>query len=142
MRVASGADHAGVAVWRQDLPGGIPEIRVATLGTGTVTAAPKRRLVEVEGTYTLGGVPSCLTTGATLHLTLTFKRKLSGVTFRYVDFYYEGTRVKRDRKAPYGAAVKVRSSSAGAIYDVNVRIYGKYRGKNRTRTIHATATGC
>jgi hypothetical protein len=142
MRVVAGADHAGLAVWTQGLSGGLSEIRVAGLGSGARAAAPRRRLVAPEGTYTLGGVPNCLRAGATLHVTLAFKRKLSAVKIRYVDFYYEGRRVKRARRKPYRAAIKVRTAQAGSIYDVNVRIYGSFRGHNRTRTIHATSAGC
>jgi hypothetical protein len=141
-RVAAGADHAGIAVWAQGLSGGLSEIRVAGLGGGVRAAAPRRRLVAVEGTYTLRGVPSCLRAGAALHVTLKFERKLSGVKIRHVDFYYEGRRVKKATRKPYRATIKVRSANAGSIYDVNVRIYGSFRGHNHTRTIHATAAGC
>jgi hypothetical protein len=50
--------------------------------------------------------------------------------------------VKRARRKPYRVAIKVRTAQAGRIYDVNVRIYGSFRGHSRTRTIHATSAGC
>ncbi len=143
-RVAATADHTGVAVWTQGLSGGSTEIRVAGLGAGgaaTATAQPRRR-VAPEGTYTLGGVPSCLRAGATLRATLTFKRKLGGVKLRRVDFLYKARRVKRATRAPYRATIKVGTVKPGRSYTVSVRILGTFRGRTHSRTINARTPGC
>ena len=143
-RVAAATDHSGVAVWTQGRSGGSTEIRVARLGAGGAgtTAAPARRRVAPEGTYTLGGVPSCLRSGATLRATMTFKRKIGGVKLRRVDFLYKALRVKRATRPPYRATIKVGTVKAARPYTVSVRIFGTFRGRSHSRTINARAPGC
>ncbi|MDX6628178.1 MAG: hypothetical protein QOH00_424 [Gaiellales bacterium] len=108
---------------------------------------PSKTFVVSEGTYKLGGVPSCVRTGSTFQVTLSFKRaKRKGnvvVKVSKAVFTYQGDRVYTAKRAPYRATVRVRGAKAGKTYSIRARAFLKVRhGLARSRSIGQTVKGC
>jgi hypothetical protein len=108
---------------------------------------PSRSFVVTEGTYKLSGVPSCVRTGSTFQVTLSFKRaKRKGnvvVKIAKAVFTYQGDRVYTAKRSPYRATIRVRGAKAGKTYSIRARAFLKVRhGKARSRSIGQTVKGC
>jgi hypothetical protein len=146
--VSIASDDKGFAVWREDgdtigMASTDPIVdENAPPGTGTT------QLEYPNATITLGGVKGCVNPGGSTKVTLGFKRKKRKGNvwikpFR-VDFTVSGKLVKKVKKAPFRATIKIKASAAkGSFVEVRARAFIKvHHGKVPKKSIRVRIPVC
>lgn len=169
-RIATAADHVGVAAWRA----GQSEIRVAAVGPDVPTA-PKPPVTQppvttvpvtppppalrpvaafklttatvAGGRVTLSSPRACVPVGTSFVATLSFKRSTrKGTRFvkvTRVDFLVDGKRKKIDTRAPFRQRLTVRALKAGTKHTLRARATIKVKtGRSPKKSISATFSVC
>jgi hypothetical protein len=146
--VSIASDDKGFAVWEDNAHG------IAMASTDPIVdenAPPGTGTTKVEyanATVTLGGVKGCVPAGGSTKVTLGFKLKQrkGNVWIKplRVDFSVGGKLVKKVKKAPFKATIKVKASAPkGSFVEVAARAFIKvHKGKTPKKSVRVRIAVC